>query len=120
MCVLLTSAQIPRKIDCPFNQLSSQRLGGRINVCIICNEKITILLELNGRNSECDFYNMRHLFCENTLQNYYISNEEIFYVYSSVDHFGLKACAVEIKVKLFIYIGLFTQRSLSYEGATFF
>lgn len=50
--------QISWKIDCSFNYLSLQRLCGRVNACITCNEKITILIEVNGRNKECTSYNV--------------------------------------------------------------
>lgn len=119
MSVLLTSTQISWKIECSFNQLSLQRFCGRVNVCIICNEKITILLEVNGRNSGCNFYNTRQFFCEDTFLKLYKQWENIWYIFICRS-FGVNASTVAIKVKLCMYIGLFTQRNPLYEGSTFY
>lgn len=40
-------------------------------------------------------------------------------MYSSVDHFGLNAPTAEIKVKLFMYVELFTPISLLYQRPNF-
>lgn len=57
----------------------------RVNVCIACNEKITILLDVNGENKECDFHNMRQFLSEYIFK-IILSKEKIFDMYSSVGH----------------------------------
>ena len=49
-----------------------------------------------------------------------MSNEKVLDIYPWVDHFGLNASTIEIKVKLCMYIGSFIHRSLLYEGSTFY
>lgn len=80
-------------------------------MCIACNEKITILLDVNGENKECDFHNMRQ-FLSKYIKKITLSKEKIFDMYSSVGHLWLNSSIVEIKVKLLMYIGVFTHRSL--------
>lgn len=66
---------------------------------------------MNGRNRECNFYNMR-LFLSEYIFEIILSNEKIFDMYSSVDHLGLNASTVEIKVKLCILRWVvYTQKS---------
>ena len=54
-------------------------------MCIACNEKITILLDVNGENKECDFHNMRQFLSEYIFK-IILSKEKIFDMYSSVGH----------------------------------
>lgn len=83
-------------------------------------KKITIVLEVNGKNSGSNFYNMKQFSVRLHFWNYYISNENIFDIYSSVDNFELNASTTEIKVKLCMYIGLFTHTSFLYERSAFY